>query len=212
MSFRKRNVGLSGPSSQVAKAESERLTSSTPGVRPSSLDGRPTTSTGTSSLDDLLGHSGQALGTSVLIEEDGTTEFGTTLLRYFAAEGIVQGQKVHIVGVPESWGRELPAVAGPIGDDATKAEVSKEANRERMKIAWRYERLGEFGAGPSSARGGTPSMMLVAVIEPCPDLDDIKCFHHHWELTKLRSACCESKPHNRFLPGEDWASTPSFLP
>ncbi|KAL8961499.1 MAG: hypothetical protein Q9183_005301, partial [Haloplaca sp. 2 TL-2023] len=117
--------------------------------------------------------------------EDGTTEFGTTLLRYFAAEGIVQGQKVHVVGVPESWGRELPAVAGATGDDATKGEVSKEVNREKMKIAWRYERLGEFGAGPSSARGplavnrGPTTDSHLGKTGPAPT-----AFCHSFDLTK----------------------------
>lgn len=158
MSFRKRNVGLSGPLSQTAKVDPESSSTSAPGVRPSPLDGRPTTSTGTSSLDELLGHSGFALGNSILVEEDGTTEFGTTLLRYFAAEGVVHGHKVHIVGVGESWGRGLPGVAGSAGADVTKSEGLTGEDKERMKIAWRYERLGEFGAGPSSARGGTPSI------------------------------------------------------
>ncbi|KAL8730199.1 MAG: hypothetical protein Q9181_004750 [Wetmoreana brouardii] len=152
MSFRKRNVGLSSPKSQTQKAESDGPNISISGVRPSPLDGRPTTSTGTSSLDDLLGHSGFALGNSILIEEDGTTEFGTTLLRYFAAEGVIQGHKVHAVGVGESWGRELPGVAGSAAGDVTEAEGPTGAEKEKMKIAWRYERLGEFGAGPSSAR------------------------------------------------------------
>ncbi|KAL8720189.1 MAG: hypothetical protein Q9225_002919 [Loekoesia sp. 1 TL-2023] len=156
MSFRKRNVGLSSPSSQDQKAGSATSFSSIPGVRPSPLDGRLTTSTGTSSLDDLLGHSGFPLGNSFLIEENGTTEFGTTLLRYFAAEGIVQGQKVHIVGAGEPWARELPGVSSTAGGDAANPESLAGNGKERMKIAWRYERLGEFGAGPSSARGGTP--------------------------------------------------------
>ncbi len=156
MSFRKRNEGLSGPSQQNPAPGSGTQSILVPGVRPSPLDGRPTTSTGTSSLDDLLGHSGLALGNSVLIEENGTTEYGATLLRYFAAEGVVQGHKVHIVGVGESWGRELPGVVRAASDDTTKSEAQTPAEKDRMKIAWRYERLGDFGAGPSSARGGTP--------------------------------------------------------
>ena len=47
------------------------------------------TSTGTASLDGLLGgHSGLALGNSLLIEESGTTDFAGALLKYYAAEGI----------------------------------------------------------------------------------------------------------------------------
>lgn len=163
MSFRKRSVGISGSSSQVQSTGSEGQNTWTPGVRPSPLDGRPTTSTGASSLDDLLGHTGLALGNSILIEEDGTTEFGTTLLRYFAAEGVIQGHKVHIVGVGESWGKGLPGVAASASEDKSRVKSSTEAEKERMKIAWRYERLGEFGAGPSSARGGTPSISSSAV-------------------------------------------------
>lgn len=159
MSFRKRNVGLSSPSSQSQAPVSGTQSSLIPGVRPSPLDGRPTTSTGTSSLDDLLGHSGFALGNSLLVQENGTTEFGATLLRYFAAEGVVQGHSVHIVGVGEPWGRELPAVVKTAGAESTKPEAQTAAEKDRMKIAWRYERLGDFGTGPSSARGGTPVIL-----------------------------------------------------
>lgn len=156
MSFRKRNVGLSGPSSSNQKIGLEASANPISGVRPSPLDGRLTTSTGTSSLDDLLGHSGLALGTSLLIEENGTTEFSTTLLRYFTAEGVVQGHKVHIVGVGEPWARDLPGLSGSVRVDTARLESRTGAEKERMKIAWRYERLGDFGAGLASARGGTP--------------------------------------------------------
>lgn len=156
MSFRKRNVGLSGPSAQHSKTDPDTFPASIPGVRASPLDGRLTTSTGTSSLDDILGHSGFALGNSLLIEENGTTEFGATLLRYFAAEGVVQAHKVHVVGFGEPWARELPGVSVTAGGDTASPESLTGHEKERMKIAWRYERLGDFGAGPSSARGGTP--------------------------------------------------------
>ena len=167
MSFRRRNVAISGeptrnPPSSSTPALSrspdhwEPQTSaptivSIPGVRPSALDGRPTTSTGTASLDSLL--SGHALGTSILLEETGTTDYAGTLLRYYAAEGVVQGHQVHVVGVGEQWGRELP---GLLGED--QSEKIKFQESEKMKIAWRYEKLGEFGAGTSSPglRGGTP--------------------------------------------------------
>ena len=90
----------------------------------------------------------------MLIEEGGTTDYGSTLLRYYAAEGLVQGHRVHVVGVPDSWGRELPG----LGDVADKHEKVKSASEsERMKIAYRYERLGQFDSGRS--RGGSfPSL------------------------------------------------------
>jgi elongator complex protein 4 len=147
MSFRKRNVGVAQPGNAVSNnAAAEKA--ATPGVRPSPLDGRLTTSTGTRSLDSLLaGHSGLVLGTSLLVEEDGTTDFGGALLRYYAAEGVVQGHQVHVLGMHESWGRELPGLS----DGASTRTEEKQSLEDKMKIAWRYERLGEFGAG---ARGG----------------------------------------------------------
>ena len=158
MSFRKRNVGLSSPSSTLASCvEIPPVVTSLPGVRPSPLDGRPTTSTGTQTLDDVLaGHAGLPLGNSILIEENGSTDFAGALLRYYAAEGVVQGHHVHVVGMPEQWGRELPGLIGDIDAQVTKKTASDGPGDERMKIAWRYERLGEFGA---SLRGGIAPLL-----------------------------------------------------
>jgi elongator complex protein 4 len=91
------------------------------------------------------------MGCSLFIEESGTTDFGGSLLRYFAAEGVVQGHTIHLLGVGDTWGRELPGLSTE-GRSPVKAE-GPGLSDEKMKIAWRYERLGEFGAGP---RGGHP--------------------------------------------------------
>ncbi|KAL2003409.1 hypothetical protein VTN02DRAFT_3919 [Thermoascus thermophilus] len=157
MSFRKRNIGLSPGADRtpVANPAAQQPLAapspeSSPGVRPSPEDGRPTTSTGTPSLDNLLaGHAGLPLGKSLLIEENGTTDFAGTLLRYYAAEGVVQGHKVHVIGMMEQWGRNLPGLIGTADLAEEKVDRRKE---EKMKIAWRYERLGEFGAGVSGSR------------------------------------------------------------
>lgn len=172
MSFRKRNVRLTSPSnlsnfseaSSTLSTDPAQLLAPAPGVRPSPLDGRLTTSTGTQSFDDLLaGHAGLALGSSVLIEEDGTTDYAGTLLRYYAAEGILQGHQVLVVGVPEQWGRELPGFIGPAPSGVEDA--SKLQEKDKMKIAWRYENLGDFGSKPSNARGGmSPAMLSVNII------------------------------------------------
>lgn len=165
MSFRKRNVGLAGPGASSRRLRPEDPSSPSqgpptihiPGVRPSPLDGRLTTSTGTQTLDDLLaGHAGLALGHSLLIGENGTTDFAGALLRYYAAEGVVQGHTVHVVGVGEHWGRELPGLTGDAG--FTENEASVAVDKEKMKIAWRYERLGEFGTGAAGSRGGIAPM------------------------------------------------------
>jgi len=148
MSFRKRNVVVAQPGNTAAVSREEKV--AIPGVRPSPLDGRATISTGTRSLDNLLaGHAGLVLGTSLLVEESGTTDFGGALLRYYAAEGVVQGHHIHCLGVSELWSRELPGIAAA---EKSSRSSDKKVVEDKMKIAWRYERLGEFGAG--AARGG----------------------------------------------------------
>ena len=162
MSFRKRNLGLAGSRTPGSSASTSSILQASdlrretapqiPGVRPSPLDGRGTTSTGTHSLDGLLaGHAGLALGNSILLEESGTTDYAGTLLRFYAAEGVAQGHAVHVVGVGEYWGRDLPGLAGAADNDKETKKITT-GDQERMKIAWRYEGLGEFGAGTS--RGG----------------------------------------------------------
>ena len=175
MAFRKRNVGLStaraiptasaasspsAPPSNPAISQVETPSTPSPGIRPSPLDGRPVTSTGTASLDSLLaGHSGLPLGSSLLIEETGTTDYAGTLLRYYAAQGIVQGHIVHVVGMGEHWGRDLPGCTGVYSGEGRTEVTEEKESKERMKIAWRYERLGDFGAGKSQR-----SIFLPAVI------------------------------------------------
>lgn len=156
MAFRKRNIGLSTGADRASAPNapaqpSHAVPESNPGIRPSPDDGRPTTSTGTLSLDNLLaGHGGLPIGKMLLVEENGTTDFAGALLRYYAAEGVVQDQKVHVIGVPEQWGRSLP---GLIGSADAADEKPEKRKGDRMKIAWRYERLGEFGAGVAGLRG-----------------------------------------------------------
>jgi elongator complex protein 4 len=155
MSFRKRNVGLSSGGSRDLgagpAAASTAVIPKLPGLRPSPLDGRATTSTGTPTLDGLLaGHAGLPLGTSILIGENGTTDYAGALLRYYAAEGLVQGHQVHVVGVPDQWGRELPGLVE--GKDKENNQASTVT--EKMKIAWRYERLAAQPGTGTIARGG----------------------------------------------------------
>ncbi|RDL30353.1 Uncharacterized protein BP5553_10231 [Venustampulla echinocandica] len=178
MSFRKRGVvvpqsgSTNSSSPPPGSANKPTQTQAPPGTRPSPLDGRLTTSTGTRSLDSLLaGHSGLALGNSLLIEESGTTDFGGTLLKYYVAEGVVQKHVVHVLGVPEGWGRELPGL-GLDDDDGRRKK--KAADEDKMKIAWRYERLGEFGAGVGGARDrNVPQVTSATTSAPvfCHDFD-----------------------------------------
>jgi len=174
MAFRKRNVGVQRaaqsspnglPNGGVTTRTAEEVTESIPGVRPSPLTGQPTTSTGAYSLDSLLGgHAGLALGSSLLVEESGTTDFAGALLRYYAAEGITQGHILHIVGVGEQWVKELPGVVGA-ADAAAEAAARKKkkaADDEKMKIAWRYERLGQLDADKASRGAFVVSTAVVS--------------------------------------------------
>ena len=183
MSFRKRNTVLSaaqpGQAASQTRSEKQQLA---PGLRPSPLDGRPTTSTGTTSLDYLLaGHVGLPLGTCILVQEQGTTDFSGILLRYYAAEGLVQGHQVHAVGFPQGWRNELPALAAE--DGRSKASRPAVVPEDRMKIAWRYETLGN-----ASSSGSIPATR--------PDADPAAPFCHSFDLTKrLATSSCKGALH-----------------
>ena len=142
MAFRKRNVAVGRT---IADSPSQELSTQAniPGVRPSISTSHPVTSTGAASVDSLLGgHGGLALGCSLLVEESGTTDFAGALLRYYAAEGICHGQVLHIVGVGDAWVRELPGV---VESKSSRTKDASSSDAERMKIAWRYEKLGQAG-------------------------------------------------------------------
>ena len=68
----------------------------------------------------------------------------------------MQGHVVHVMGVGEGWGRELPGLVGG-SDGAEEGEGEEEGGK--MKIAWRYERLGEVGG----LRGGSALVFLFLV-------------------------------------------------
>jgi elongator complex protein 4 len=144
MSFCKRNVVISQKVDSPVASPKQAI----PGVRPSPVTGHATTSAGTESLDKLLGlGAGLALGTSLMIEEEGTTEFSRSLLSCYAAEGVLQGHTVFVVGPEGSL--TLP---GLVEGDGKKSVEKTSVESERMKIAWRYERLGAF---EDRERGGS---------------------------------------------------------
>ncbi|GAP91987.1 putative elongator complex protein 4 [Rosellinia necatrix] len=176
MSFRKRSSIISsrsGPPQAAAPAKID--TTPAPGVRPSPLDGRLTTSSGTASLDSILaGHSGIPLGTSLLIGEHGTTDFAGMLLRYYVAEGLVQGHHVHVLGLHEAWRAELPGLS----TDSKSSSKSEISSAEKMKIAWRYESLGSAGAARDREAQRAQGISNSATDAP---------FCHSFDLTKRLS-------------------------
>ncbi|KAF2188084.1 paxneb superfamily protein-like protein [Zopfia rhizophila CBS 207.26] len=182
MAFRKRNIALScsgaGTDPNLPSSPPSPSSAQTPpGVRPSPIDGRPTTSTGTPSLDSILaGHAGLPLGNSILIGETGTTDYAGALLRFYAAEGVVQGHTVHVVGMTEAWGRELPGLV--VGREEERREKG-----EKMKIAWRYESMGQFVSERGSS--GVKRAPLVAASETSqPGLEESTVFCHIFDLAK----------------------------
>ncbi len=154
MSFRKRSVplssnipGTSTPSAPTSSDEPDAPATnlrSRPGIRASAkFPYVLTTSTGTPSLDELLGlGAGLALGSVLAIEEDGSTDYAGILLSCFASQGILNSQEV-FVGAPEgAW----PLRGSLPGLVKSKEKTKKEGEvGDRMKIAWRYERLGVMG-------------------------------------------------------------------
>lgn len=129
------------------------------GVRPSTQLSIPAISTGSTTLDDVLGHTGLPLGSVLLVEESGNTDFASVILRSFAAIGILQSRvadramlkdtKVICLGVDASWGTELPGTYVDkrekkkleIEEDKAKVTVGNlatESERQKNKIAWRY--------------------------------------------------------------------------
>ncbi|KAH8681626.1 paxneb protein [Xylariales sp. PMI_506] len=174
MSFRKRNTVINTSTSATSSQQVKTQNVAIPGVRASPLDGRATTSTGTASLDTLLaGHAGFPLGTSLLLEEHGTTDFAGILLRYYAAEGLVQGHQVHVLGLNEGWRAELPGIS----TDTKSSGGSEASSSEKMKIAWRYESLGSVGTPRDAAGKPSPSTSS--------SLSNVFC--HSFDLSKRLS-------------------------
>lgn len=172
MSFKKKSVVVAGRTPPPSAAnlvsgstQSSNILLSNHATRPSLQTSHPCVSSGSQHLDDLLGHGGIPLGSLLLIEESGTTDFGSVLLRSFAAQGILHSRlaennaptKVIVIGAPNTWGRELPGVyidktqaaKGKVEQDISKLSVESltqtvsgtaSLRENKMKISWRYSR------------------------------------------------------------------------
>lgn len=62
----------------------------------------------------------------------------------------MQGHQVHVLGFPEAWKHELPAVSTKQEGASSKAPPQKD---DRMKIAWRYENLASRNSPSNSTKG-----------------------------------------------------------
>ena len=81
--------------------------------------------------------SGLPLSSSLLIEEHGTGNYAGVLLRQYVAEGVVQGHRIWIGGVGETWWRGIPGLSRRVEQRGETDSVTREVE-EKMKIAWRY--------------------------------------------------------------------------
>ncbi|XP_034825691.1 elongator complex protein 4 [Maniola hyperantus] len=96
-------------------------------------------SSGIPSLDFIIG-SGLSAGSVFLVEEDLLGSYSRVLTKYFLAEGVVCKHDLFIASAdenPENIVKELPQPC-TVSNEKTNRDSSGE-----MKIAWRYEGLGQ---------------------------------------------------------------------
>ncbi|OWB65543.1 hypothetical protein B5S33_g3076 [[Candida] boidinii] len=108
-----------------------------PGIKPSILTSMPCVSTGSNDLDKVLGHQGLPVGTSLLIEENGTTDFATTLLKIYLSQGLIQNRLIPskpntheiLVGMDQNWSRSLPGLYKGSSKDRKKQAVKEHESK-----------------------------------------------------------------------------------
>lgn len=144
----------SGRASGPTEKDQIDIVMKNPGIRPSIITSQPTISTGSPDLDKILQHQGLPTGTSLLIEESGTTDFASVLLRAFASQGVlhnrIEKDTVHahvvVIGMASQWANELPGLYKGSSKEQKKAKIKENESQisvsnlsnQDMKIAWRY--------------------------------------------------------------------------
>jgi elongator complex protein 4 len=110
-------------------------------------NGQVLTSTGIASFDELLG-GGFPTGRVMLVKHDRYTSYGTLLLKYFIAQGVMFEQDICVVSMDASPDTIMQELMGVVPSKAPPAPPSEEKStramgqmRDRMNIAWRYEHL-----------------------------------------------------------------------
>lgn len=159
-----------------------------PGIKPSiALSNINCVSTGTKDIDTILIHGGLPVNCSLLVEEDGNTDFAGVLMKKYVSEGIVQNRKTGkiinhcvVVGMENTYGNELPDVyAGGskerkkklVQEQEGKLSVSNVNAGNELRIAWRYKKDNVLGKGSGSN----------------VDLDDSKYpdYNHQFDITTV---------------------------
>ncbi|KAF8167916.1 Elongator complex protein 4 [Crassisporium funariophilum] len=106
------------------------------------------TSTGISSLDDILG-GGLPLSCSLLIAApDIHTSYGELIQKYFTAQGLASGHRVCVIGQDaELFVRDImwfPKTSGQKAAAGDSDDDEKVDQSHKVKIAWRYENMKRF--------------------------------------------------------------------
>ena len=104
------------------------------------------TSTGISSLDDILG-GGLPLSCSlVFAAPDIHSSYGELVQKYFVAQGLGSGHRICVVGQNTAdfvgdvmWVSKSQVWKTPESEDEDEGEQS-----QKVKIAWRYEKMKQF--------------------------------------------------------------------
>lgn len=128
-----------------------------PGIKPSIiLSNINCVSTGTKDIDTILVHGGLPVNCSLLIEEDGSTDFSGVLLKRYVSQGIIQNRKANkiinhciVIGMENTFGNELPDVYAGNSKERKKKLVQEQEGKlsvsninagNELKIAWRYKK------------------------------------------------------------------------
>jgi len=141
-SFKKKSARVGVSFADVDQPNAKRRI----GTKLSTHNGLPMASTGVPSIDDVFG-GGLPMGSVLLIKEDRTTSYATTLLQYFLAQGAVHvlqeaSNLVVITADRHDLVETLPWLHSKRStvDDADSIDAKDlEGQLEEMTIAWRYK-------------------------------------------------------------------------
>lgn len=124
------------------------------GTKPSLHNSQLLISSGTPSLDALLG--GLTIGSVLLVEEDAYNSYASYLVKYFLAEGVMCGHALFVAGPSVHTAdilKELPASVGSEIAVPSSSATAEPGTQVTMDIAWRYQNLPTVKSGFSNNFG-----------------------------------------------------------
>ncbi|MCL4132765.1 UNVERIFIED_CONTAM: hypothetical protein GTU68_062340 [Idotea baltica] len=121
-------------SSFQKKAKSQII--SIPGTKPSVHNSQLLISTGIPSFDFILG-GGLPVGSILLIEEDTFDIYSKLFMKFYLAEGLLNGHLLHLASLDEIPGQIIKELPAPSNEQ--KPGLQSDGSDETLKIAWRYQ-------------------------------------------------------------------------